>query len=79
MNKYYVVDSVEALQKFGQDAWSDKFILTLSKLTLPRDRVICVVTTGQAWQFKPYKWQDPKQLFRHGPSATCTLSCANPF
>lgn len=30
-----------------------------------RDRVICVVTTGQAWQFRPYKWQDPKVLFRN--------------
>ncbi|RXK34873.1 parafibromin [Tremella mesenterica] len=49
-SKYYVVDGVEALQKFGQDAW---------------DRVVCVLTTGQAWQFKPYKWQDPKVLFRH--------------
>ncbi|ORY34845.1 RNA pol II accessory factor, Cdc73 family-domain-containing protein [Naematelia encephala] len=48
--KYYVVDGVEALQKFGQDAW---------------DRVICVLTTGQAWQFRPYKWQDPKTLFRN--------------
>lgn len=53
-SKYYVVDGVEALQKFGQDAW---------------DRVICVVTTGQAWQFKPYKWQDPKVLFRNGKCA----------
>ncbi|WVR08183.1 hypothetical protein IAU60_005229 [Kwoniella sp. DSM 27419] len=49
-SKYYVVDGVDALQKFGQDAW---------------DRVICVVTTGQAWQFKPYKWQDPRVLFRN--------------
>jgi len=49
-SKYYVVDGVEALQKFGQDAW---------------DRVVCVLTTGQAWQFKPYKWQDPKVLFRN--------------
>ncbi|WVF68538.1 hypothetical protein IAT40_003306 [Kwoniella sp. CBS 6097] len=50
ISKYYVVDGVDALQKFGQDAW---------------DRVICVVTTGQAWQFKPYKWQDPRVLFRN--------------
>lgn len=48
--KYYVVDSVEALQKFGQEPW---------------DRVLCVVTTGQAWQFKPYKWMEPRTLFRH--------------
>jgi parafibromin len=45
------VDSTEALSKFGQDAW---------------DRVVCVMTTGQAWQFKPYKWSDPKVLFQHG-------------
>ncbi|KIP03385.1 hypothetical protein PHLGIDRAFT_77677 [Phlebiopsis gigantea 11061_1 CR5-6] len=48
--RYFVVDSAEALQKFGQDAW---------------DRVVCVMTTGQAWQFKPYKWSDPKVLFHH--------------
>lgn len=24
------------------------------------------MTTGQAWQFKPYKWSDPKVLFQHG-------------
>jgi parafibromin len=24
------------------------------------------MTTGQTWQFKPYKWQDPTQLFHHG-------------
>lgn len=49
--RYFVVDSAEALAKFGTDAW---------------DRVVCVMTTGQAWQFKPYKWNDPKILFHHG-------------
>ncbi|KAG6841737.1 hypothetical protein C0991_007623 [Blastosporella zonata] len=48
--RYYVVDSVEALSKFGADAW---------------DRVVCVMTTGQAWQFRPYKWNEPIQLFHH--------------
>ncbi|KAH9890470.1 RNA polymerase II-associated protein [Cubamyces lactineus] len=48
--RYFVVDSAEALAKFGPDAW---------------DRVVCVMTTGQAWQFRPYKWQDPKALFHH--------------
>jgi parafibromin len=28
-------------------------------------RVVAVFTTGQAWQFKSYKWQDPLDLFRH--------------
>lgn len=49
--RYFVVDSVEALSKFGNDAW---------------DRVIAVLTTGQAWQFKPYKWSEPRTLFHHG-------------
>ncbi|KAF5367386.1 hypothetical protein D9758_003753 [Tetrapyrgos nigripes] len=48
--KYFIVDSVEALSKFGADAW---------------DRVICVMTTGQPWQFKPYKWSEPRVLFHH--------------
>ncbi|KAM6500993.1 RNA polymerase II-associated protein [Amanita muscaria] len=48
--RYFVVDNVEALAKFGTDAW---------------DRVVCVMTTGQAWQFKPYKWNEPTQLFHH--------------
>jgi parafibromin len=48
---YYVVDGVEALAKFGPDAW---------------DRVVCVMTTGQAWQFRKYKWPEPKTLFHHG-------------
>jgi parafibromin len=49
--RYVVVDSVEALSKFGLEPW---------------DRVVCVMTTGQEWQFKNYKWKDPNQLFHHG-------------
>ncbi|EJD06202.1 RNA polymerase II-associated protein [Fomitiporia mediterranea MF3/22] len=49
-SRYYVVDGVDALAKFGSDAW---------------DRVVCVLTTGQAWQFKPYKWTEPMTLFHH--------------
>ncbi|KAL8292890.1 hypothetical protein RQP46_000584 [Phenoliferia psychrophenolica] len=50
--RFYVVDGVEALSKFGglEDAW---------------DRVVCVMTTGQEWQFRPYKWTEPKELFHH--------------
>ncbi|KAL2754315.1 hypothetical protein ACRALDRAFT_1076084 [Sodiomyces alcalophilus JCM 7366] len=29
------------------------------------NRVVAVFTTGQAWQFKNYKWSDPHELFRH--------------
>ena len=42
---------MEALSKFGPDCW---------------DRVVCVMTTGQAWQFRPYKWNEPIQLFHNG-------------
>jgi parafibromin len=28
-------------------------------------RVVAVFTTGQAWQFKSYKWQTPVDLFKH--------------
>ncbi|KAF8758565.1 RNA pol II accessory factor, Cdc73 family, C-terminal [Rhizoctonia solani] len=52
--KYYIVDSVEALSKFGQGGGGD-----------PWDRVVCVLTTGQQWQFKPYKWSEPRQLFHN--------------
>jgi len=27
--------------------------------------VVCVMTTGQAWQFRPYKWNEPRQLFHN--------------
>lgn len=49
-SRYFVVDSVEALSKFGADCW---------------DRVVCVMTTGQSWQFRPYKWSEPRILFHH--------------
>ena len=29
------------------------------------DRLVAVFTTGQAWQFKSYKWQTPQDLFSH--------------
>jgi parafibromin len=50
---YFVVDAVEALSKFGTDAW-EKVVW------------VCVMTTGQAWQFRPYKWNEPRQLFHNG-------------
>ena len=65
-NKYYVVDGVEALQKFGQDAWYVRQVRKSRLKLTTRDRVVCVLTTGQEWQFRPYKWQNPKILFRNG-------------
>jgi len=31
------------------------------------------MTTGQEWQFKPYKWNEPKELFHHGASSLSPL------
>ncbi|WFD29741.1 accessory factor associated with RNA polymerase II [Malassezia sp. CBS 17886] len=52
-----VVDSAEAVNRLGngppgsdQDPWR---------------RVIAVFTTGQAWQFKTYRWSDPRDLFKN--------------
>jgi parafibromin len=39
---------VDTVEKFKADYW---------------DRVVCVFTTGQAWQFKDYKWSSPRELF----------------
>lgn len=41
---------VETPDNFKPDYWS---------------RVVAVFTTGQAWQFKGYKWQNPAELFAH--------------
>ncbi|KAH7890150.1 RNA pol II accessory factor, Cdc73 family-domain-containing protein [Phlebopus sp. FC_14] len=46
----FIVDSTDALQKFGADSW---------------ERVNGVMTAGQAWQFRPYQWSQPRTLFHH--------------
>lgn len=59
--RYFVVDNVESLEKLGGKEGKDAVW----------DRVVCVFTTGQEWQFKAYKWKQPKELFHHGKS--CSL------
>lgn len=41
---------VEGTEQFKPEYWN---------------RVVAVFTTGQAWQFKSYRWQRPEELFRH--------------
>jgi parafibromin len=41
---------VDSTEQFKPDYWN---------------RVVAVFTTGQAWQFKGYKWQSPQELFSH--------------
>ncbi|KAN0064688.1 accessory factor associated with RNA polymerase II [Thecaphora frezii] len=53
-----VVDNAEAVNRLGggsvagpaQDPWN---------------RVVAVFTTGQAWQFRTYKWAEPRELFKN--------------
>ncbi|KAK9479290.1 RNA pol II accessory factor, Cdc73 family-domain-containing protein [Lipomyces japonicus] len=40
---------VDSSERFKPDYW---------------DRVVAVFTTGQTWQFRTYKWSDPKELFQ---------------
>ncbi|GAA99319.1 uncharacterized protein L969DRAFT_93781 [Mixia osmundae IAM 14324] len=46
-----------------------KYTILDSVETLERfgdwDRVVCVMTTGHEWQFKNYRWEDPKALFQN--------------
>ncbi|KAF3397002.1 Cell division control protein 73 [Talaromyces pinophilus] len=45
-----------------------RFILADSTANFKPDywqRLVAVFTTGQAWQFKTYKWSNPPELFRH--------------
>lgn len=41
---------VDSPENFRPDYWS---------------RVVAVFTTGQTWQFRDYKWQNPAELFTH--------------
>lgn len=57
--RYFIVDNVDSLEKLaGKDGSLNKDAVW--------DRVVCIFTTGQEWQFKAYKWKQPKELFHHG-------------
>lgn len=61
-----VVDSAEAVNRLGSGApGTDQD---------PWNRVVAVFTTGQTWQFKAYRWTDPRDLFRHGTLVTIDSS-----
>lgn len=56
-----VVDNAEAVNRLGGGAG-------IGASMDPWNRVVAVFTTGQAWQFKTYKWAEPRELFKHGES-----------
>ncbi|TKY86375.1 hypothetical protein EX895_004524 [Sporisorium graminicola] len=53
-----VVDSAEAVTRLGGSSAS-------APGADPWSRVIAVFTTGQAWQFKTYRWSEPRELFKN--------------
>lgn len=56
--RFLAIDSLDALNRLGASrdgATND-----------PWRRVACVVTTGQKWQFKGYRWEEGRELFRNG-------------
>ncbi|KAK9241025.1 RNA pol II accessory factor, Cdc73 family-domain-containing protein [Lipomyces kononenkoae] len=50
---------VDSCERFKPDYW---------------DRVVAVFTTGQAWQFKLYKWHNPHELFQRVKGFCVTFS-----
>ncbi|CAO1617935.1 unnamed protein product [Sympodiomycopsis kandeliae] len=48
--RFLAIDSLDALNRLGNDPWK---------------RVVCIITTGQKWQFKGYKWEEGRELFRN--------------
>lgn len=53
-----VVDNAEAVNRLAASG-------ATGAAADPWNRVIAVFTTGQSWQFKAYKWNDPKELFKN--------------
>lgn len=53
-----VVDNAEAVNRLAASG-------ATGAAADPWNRVVAVFTTGQGWQFKAYKWNDPKELFKN--------------
>lgn len=56
--RFLAVDSLDALSRLGARGGSGQD-------ADPWRRVVCVVTTGQKWQFKGYRWEEGRDLFRN--------------
>lgn len=57
--RFLAVDSLEALSRLGGGSGSNR------EQNDPWKRVVCVITTGQKWQFKGYRWDQGRDLFRN--------------
>lgn len=59
--RFLAVDSLEALTRLG----NSRGMPAGSPDADPWRRVVCVITTGQKWQFRGYRWEEGRELFRH--------------
>ncbi|KAE8249206.1 hypothetical protein A4X13_0g5300 [Tilletia indica] len=64
-----VVDNADALQRLGGSSSARAGSGSKDAGADPSDdvwnRVVAVFTTGQLWQFKSYKYKEPRELFKH--------------
>lgn len=61
--RFIVVDNSDILEKLGAASAAQQ--QGKSGKDEAWDRVCVVFTTGQEWQFKPYKWQNGRELFKN--------------
>lgn len=61
--RFIVVDNSDMLAKLGAASNSQSGGVRENDVW---NRVVTVFTTGQDWQFRNYKWNDGKELFKHG-------------
>lgn len=59
--RFLAVDSLDALTRLGAIRGAVPGLPD----TDPWKRVVCVITTGQKWQFRGYRWEEGRELFRH--------------
>ncbi|KAK0528271.1 accessory factor associated with RNA polymerase II [Tilletia horrida] len=69
--RFLVVDNADALQRLGGNSARGKdgsAGVAAAGAEAGEDvwnRVVAVFTTGQMWQFKSYKFKEPRELFKH--------------
>lgn len=74
--RFLVVDNADALQRLsgsgprGKEAGSESSDEVWN-------RVVAVFTTGQLWQFKSYKYKEPRELFKHSMGVNVRYSNEN--
>ncbi|KAK0568455.1 accessory factor associated with RNA polymerase II [Tilletia horrida] len=75
--RFLVVDNADALQRLGSRSSSKDAGAGGDAAEDVWNRVVAVFTTGQTWQFKSYKYKDPRELFKHAMGVNVRYSNEN--